>query len=80
MKAPFAELFDLDLDERLQLVEDLWDSIAKDALPGPLNEGQVEELRRRRTAHLANPQAGNRSWADLMQRTRSRHAELRSQA
>ena len=80
MKAPFAELFDLDLDERLQLVEDLWDSIAKDALPGALSETQVAELHRRRTTHLANPQAGSRAWPEIMERTRTRHAKLRSQA
>jgi putative addiction module component (TIGR02574 family) len=80
MKAPFAELFTLDIDERLQLVEDLWDSIAKEAVPGALSETQIEELRRRRAAHLSNPDSGSRSWPEIMERTRSRHAELRSQA
>ena len=79
MKAPFAELFELDPDERLQLVEDLWDSLAKDAPPGVLSEARVAELRRRRAIHLANPQAGSRSWPEIMTRARFQHAELRSQ-
>jgi putative addiction module component (TIGR02574 family) len=43
----FAHLFSLPLAERLQLVEDLWDSIAADQAGVPLQEWQARELRER---------------------------------
>jgi putative addiction module component (TIGR02574 family) len=54
-----ADLLHLSLDERLQLVEDLWDSIASEAesRPGslPLTQAQRQEIRRRSEAHRADP-------------------------
>lgn len=51
----------LSLAERLQLVEDIWDSIAEEAhsAPGalPLSEAQRAEVRRRRDAHRRDPGA-----------------------
>jgi putative addiction module component (TIGR02574 family) len=76
MRVPFAELFTLDTDERLQLVEDLWDNIARDTVPEALSGVQIEELRRRRAAHLSNPESGSRSWTEIMERARSRHGEI----
>jgi putative addiction module component (TIGR02574 family) len=52
------ELNKLTLAERIQLVEDLWDSIAAEANESvPLTENQLAELRRRVRAHQDNPAA-----------------------
>jgi putative addiction module component (TIGR02574 family) len=42
----------LTVEERLRLVEELWDSIAEDT---PLPDAQREELERRLAEHEANP-------------------------
>ena len=57
MDASFAPLFQLSIPQRLQLVEDLWDSIV--AVPGsvPVPDWQKEELDRREAEHLQNPAA-----------------------
>lgn len=46
-----AQLRSLPIDERLKLVEDLWDSIAADQDALPLTEEQRLELDRRLEAH-----------------------------
>ncbi len=45
----------LGIDERLTLVEDLWDSIAAESTAVPLTEAQRAELDRRIAEHEANP-------------------------
>ena len=58
-----SDLLHLTLEERLQLVEDLWDSIASEAEVDPdslpLSEVQREEIRRRSAAHRSNPAAAS---------------------
>jgi putative addiction module component (TIGR02574 family) len=44
MHAEFTRVFDLALSEKLQLVEDLWDSIATDTEKVPLLKGQKKNL------------------------------------
>lgn len=44
-------------DERLQLVQEIWDSLADEAEASTLTDAQRQELDRRWAAHLANPQA-----------------------
>ncbi len=52
------EIARLTLAERIQLVEDLWDSIAAEASRSlPLTEEQLDELQRRAQAHKDNPGA-----------------------
>lgn len=47
---------DLPISERIQLVEDIWDSIADETAAGlPLSAEQRVELHRRRAEHEANP-------------------------
>ena len=53
------ELFELPLSERLQLVQDLWDSIASADVP--ITPDQREELDRRLAGHDRDPRAGD-SW------------------
>lgn len=45
----------LSLDERLTLVEDIWDTIATDSGALPLTDAQRAELDRRLTEHKSNP-------------------------
>jgi putative addiction module component (TIGR02574 family) len=55
------DLLNLSLEERLRLVEDLWDSIASEAESRPdalpLTQAQRQEIRRRSAAHRADPSA-----------------------
>lgn len=55
MSAHFEDLKQLPLSERLQLVEDLWDSIASDLETAPLPESLQAEMDRRLQAYLKNP-------------------------
>ncbi len=47
----------LSLAERLQLVEDLWDTIAAEADSLPVPASHREQLALRRAAHRSNPSA-----------------------
>ena len=50
------EIAHMTLAERIQLVEDLWDSIAAEASQSlPLSEEQLNELQRRAQAHRDHP-------------------------
>jgi putative addiction module component (TIGR02574 family) len=52
-----SELLELPVSERIQLVEDLWDSIATEPEAVQLNEEQGLELDRRLESHRASPEA-----------------------
>lgn len=54
----------LPVDERIALVEEIWDSIAEDNGCFELTEAQKQELDRRIQSSQQNPQAG-RSWEDI---------------
>lgn len=54
----------LPVEERLALVEELWDSIAADNEPIPLTEAQRAELDRRLAEVEADPTAGA-SWEQV---------------
>jgi putative addiction module component (TIGR02574 family) len=70
MKTEFAPLFKLGRAERLQLVEDLWDSIAQEDTVLPVPDGKRDELRRRKERFLNHPNSG-RSWDDVKHRART---------
>ena len=46
----------LSTEERLLLVQELWDSIARDSAVAPLSTSQREEIDRRLAAHQASPE------------------------
>jgi len=46
----------LGVEERLTLVEEIWDSIAAGSAAVPLTPEQTQELERRLAAHEANPE------------------------
>jgi putative addiction module component (TIGR02574 family) len=57
MPAPL-EFRSLPLAERLQLVEDLWDSIAEDQNSLPDYPSVIEAVRERKARYLKNPGSG----------------------
>ena len=59
--ASIAEYVKLSVPERIQLVEDIWDSIAEMPEELPLTEAQQAELDRRVEAYRLNPEEGS-SW------------------
>jgi putative addiction module component (TIGR02574 family) len=68
MKSPaWREVFDLPIPERLDLVEDLWDSIAADAESLPITAEQRAELDKRIAVGERDPSSGS-SWADVKSR------------
>ncbi len=70
MNAEFTKVFELTLSEKLQLVEDLWDSIALVPEQIPVLDWQKEELAKRKAAYLQNSDSGS-SWEAAKQRIRS---------
>jgi putative addiction module component (TIGR02574 family) len=67
----WAELMELSPEERIELVQDLWDSIAPRELP-PLTLEQREELDRRYTEHLRDPSRAL-TWEDVKARLSARY-------
>jgi putative addiction module component (TIGR02574 family) len=56
MSRPARDFHDLSVAERIQLVEDIWDSIAVEGSDAvALTDAQRQELRRRMEAHDADP-------------------------
>ena len=58
------EILNLSVEERIQLVEAVWDSIAQHPESLPLTEAQRKELDRRLADHQRNPQAA-RPWSQV---------------
>ncbi|HEY2143832.1 MAG TPA: addiction module protein [Candidatus Udaeobacter sp.] len=58
MSTAIQDLKRLPVSERIQLVEDLWDSIADDSPVMGLNPEHIAELDRRLDALEAQPKAG----------------------
>ncbi|MFA6288407.1 MAG: addiction module protein [Opitutaceae bacterium] len=70
MNAEFAPLLKLGRAERLQLVEDLWDSLAQEDAALPLSEAKRDELRRRKERFLQHPESGL-SWEQVKSQARA---------
>ncbi|MGB3652663.1 MAG: addiction module protein [Rivularia sp. (in: cyanobacteria)] len=64
-----VDISELSVSERIQLAEDLWDSILAEANASefPLSESQKEKLDRRLELHRQNPQQGS-TWEEVKQR------------
>ena len=54
----------LNVEDRLQLIEELWDSLAVTPEAIPVTDAQRKELARRRRAHARNPSAA-KSWEQV---------------
>ncbi len=64
---PISDILRLSVAERIQIVEDIWDSIAAESDALVLTPEHREELDRRLADHEANPGAG-RSWSEVKAR------------
>ena len=70
-KITTADLLELSASERIQLVEDLWDSILAVPESVQLTEAQKQELDRRLDKYHQNPDAGS-PWELVRERIRNR--------
>ncbi|WP_017302405.1 addiction module protein [Nodosilinea nodulosa] len=61
------EISELSIAERIQLAEDLWDSILDNQEELLLSEAQEQELDRRLEQYQHNPTAGS-TWEEVKQR------------
>jgi putative addiction module component (TIGR02574 family) len=74
MNQQYIELFRLTLPEKIQLVEDLWDSIAVESEGLPLSDWQKAELDRREAEYRRNPSLAC-TWEEAKQRILARHGQ-----
>ena len=75
MNAEFESLFKLSRAESLQLMKDLWDSIAEEDAELPVSEEKQDELRRRKERFLQHPASG-RTWEQVKQHARRQQPTL----
>lgn len=69
-----ADLLKLDVAERLELIEELWDSIASDPASAsqlPLSDAEKDLIDARLKEHAAKPE-GARPWAEVRAEIRNR--------
>ena len=69
LTASLTGIAQLSVTERIQLVEDIWDTIAAQPDSISLSDAQVAELDRRLNAYRQDPRAGA-SWQEVQQRVR----------
>lgn len=66
MTIALQELETLPVSERVQMVEDLWDSIARSNANLPVPQWQKDELARRKASYLRNPDSSE-TWDQVKQ-------------
>lgn len=71
MNAEFGQLFQLSIPQRIELVEELWDSIAAAPEEVPVPDWQKEELDRRKAEYLKHPESAV-PWPEAKERIRRR--------
>ncbi len=71
MTIQLEDILRLSVSERVQLVEDIWDSIAASPEALPITEQQRQELDRRVAAHARDP-SEVRSWDQIRVRLEQR--------
>jgi putative addiction module component (TIGR02574 family) len=62
-----ADTLELSIPERIQLVEDIWDTIAAQADVVELSEQKKMVIEERLSAYHKNPQAGS-PWEDVVKK------------
>ncbi len=67
MKFSAADLLELPVSERIQLVADIWESIAECPEQIELSDDTLQLLQERLAAHRADPGAGS-PWAEVKRR------------
>jgi putative addiction module component (TIGR02574 family) len=58
MNPQVADILELSVAEKIQLVEDIWDSIRRDADELPVSEAEKTELDKRLESYRQNPDEG----------------------
>ena len=71
-KVDLSEILRLPVSERIDVVEQIWDSVAADSDAVPVTPEQREELDRRLKEHEQNPNDVV-EWSEVERRIRSRH-------
>ena len=69
MSTQLSDILRLSVAERIQLAEDIWDSIAAAPEAVPVTDEQKRELDRRLQAHARNPDESI-SWDELKRKAR----------
>lgn len=69
MSTQISDILEMSVAERIQLVEDIWDSIAAVPEAIPLTDEQRQELDRRLEAYARNPEGGI-PWDELKMKVR----------
>ena len=69
MSTELKDILEMSVAERIQLVEDIWDSIAAAPESLPLSDDERQELDRRLEAYAQNPDEGI-SWDELKEKVR----------
>jgi putative addiction module component (TIGR02574 family) len=69
MSTELKEILEMSVAERIQLVEDIWDSIAAVPEALSLTDDERRELDRRLEAYAENPDEGI-SWDELKEKVR----------
>ncbi len=64
MSTVLKDVLSLSPADRLQLLEEIWDSLAAAPEAIPVTDAQRKELARRRRAHARNPRAA-KSWEEV---------------
>ena len=67
------EIAALSLPEKIQLVEDIWDSVVVGNANVPIPDWQQQELKRRRQNFLNNPASGL-TWQEVKRSVLESHA------
>jgi putative addiction module component (TIGR02574 family) len=71
MSVAIEEILNLGVKERLELIEEIWDSIAAQPEAIPLTASQRKELDRRRREHKRDPSRA-RPWSQVHNDLKSR--------
>ena len=71
MSVPIEEILNLSIKKRLELIEEIWDSIASDEQAIPLTSAQRRELDRRKREHRADPTVAT-PWSEVRDRLQKR--------
>ena len=69
MSTELSDILQMSVAERIQLVEDIWDSIVADPESLPLTDAQRQELDRRLEMYAQNPDEGI-PWDELKEKVR----------
>jgi putative addiction module component (TIGR02574 family) len=71
-KVPIKDLLELPVSERIQLIQDLWDSVAADPANVPVTDAQRKELRLRLAEHRSDPDSAV-PWEEVRRRLYERY-------